>query len=552
MTTTSSPMRAASTPGPTASIAPAPSAPSTNGKRYSTPGIPRMAHRSRWFSADARRRTRTSPGPGSGSGSSWSLGAGPATGLGDGDGTHGRGIVPSDAGATVARPMAVRALTRYACQECGAAQAKWHGRCPACGAWSSLVEEQATTEKRRGGGGAEPRRPVALADVPAAEADRLETGVGELDRVLGGGLVPGSLVLVGGDPGVGKSTLLTMALARIAARAPVLLVAGEESPAQVRLRAERIGGAGRIAVVAETDLDVVTATLAAERPAVAVVDSVQTLWTADLASAPGSVAQVREAAGRLLRVAKEHGITIVLIGHVTKDGAVAGPRVLEHLVDVVLLVEGERTAGLRVLRAAKNRFGSTSEVGLLTMTSSGLETVDDPAALIDRAELGAAGSVVTCTVEGSRPLLLEVQALVSPSDLPSPRRLATGFDRNRLAMLLAVLGRHAGLVLGASDVFVNVAGGVRVEEPAADLAVALAVASAARGVPPGPLLAFGEIGLTGRLRAAPQAERRIAEASRLGIRHGLAPAGVPASAGFSLRTASTLPEALLIALGAPS
>ena len=339
--------------------------------------------------------------------------------------------------------MAVRALTRYACQECGAAQAKWHGRCPACGAWSSLLEERAAPEKRRGGG-TEPRRPIALADVPTADADRLETGVGELDRVLGGGLVPGSLVLVGGDPGVGKSTLLTMALARIAARAPVLLVAGEESPAQVRLRAERIGGAGRIAVVAETDLDVVAATLAAERPAVAVVDSVQTLWTADLASAPGSVAQVREAAGRLLRVAKEHGVTIVLIGHVTKDGAVAGPRVLEHLVDVVLLVEGERTAGLRVLRAAKNRFGSTSEVGLLTMTSSGLETVDDPAALVDRAELGAPGSVVTCTVEGTRPLLLEVQALVSPSDLPSPRRLATGFDRNRLAMLLAVLGRHAG------------------------------------------------------------------------------------------------------------
>ena len=447
--------------------------------------------------------------------------------------------------------MAVRALTRYACQECGAAQAKWHGRCPACGAWSSLLEERAAPEKRRGGG-TEPRRPIALADVPTADADRLETGVGELDRVLGGGLVPGSLVLVGGDPGVGKSTLLTMALARIAARAPVLLVAGEESPAQVRLRAERIGGAGRIAVVAETDLDVVAATLAAERPAVAVVDSVQTLWTADLASAPGSVAQVREAAGRLLRVAKEHGVTIVLIGHVTKDGAVAGPRVLEHLVDVVLLVEGERTAGLRVLRAAKNRFGSTSEVGLLTMTSSGLETVDDPAALVDRAELGAPGSVVTCTVEGTRPLLLEVQALVSPSDLPSPRRLATGFDRNRLAMLLAVLGRHAGIMLGASDVFVNVAGGVRVEEPAADLAVALAVASAARGVPPGPLLAFGEIGLTGRLRAAPQAERRIAEASRLGIRHGLAPAGVPTSAGFSLRTASTLPEALAIALGPPS
>jgi DNA repair protein RadA/Sms len=445
--------------------------------------------------------------------------------------------------------VAVRALTRFSCQECGAAQSKWHGRCPACGAWSSLVEEAVPGRRAGPGAGAPSRRPVALADVPVADAERLPTGVGELDRVLGGGLVPGSVVLVGGDPGVGKSTLLTMALARIAERAPVLLVAGEESPAQVRLRAERIGGAGRIAVIAETDLDVVVATLAAERPAVAVVDSVQTLWTADLASAPGSVAQVREAAGRLLRVAKEHGVTVVLIGHVTKDGSVAGPRVLEHLVDAVLLVEGERTAGLRVLRAVKNRFGSTSEVGLLTMTGGGLETVEDPAALLERADLGAAGSVVTCTLEGSRPLLLEVQALVAPSDLPSPRRLATGFDRNRLAMLLAVLGRHAGVVLGGSDVFVNVAGGVRVEEPAADLAVALAVASAARGTPPGPLLAFGEIGLTGRLRSVPQSERRMAEASRLGIGHGLAPAGCDGVPGFSLRTAATLPEAVLIALG---
>jgi DNA repair protein RadA/Sms len=380
---------------------------------------------------------------------------------------------------------------------------------------------------------------------------RLLTGLGELDRVLGGGIVPGSLILVGGDPGVGKSTLMTMALARLAASHRTLLVTGEESPAQVRLRAERIGGAAQIGVVAETDLDAVCATITAERPAVCVVDSVQTLWSGELSSAPGSVAQVREAAGRLLRVAKEEGVSVILIGHVTKDGAVAGPRVLEHLVDAVLLFEGDSTGDLRILRAVKNRFGSTNELGVFEMTGHGLLPLDDPSALLGRSDLGSPGSVVACAVEGTRPLLLEVQALVSPSELQMPRRLANGVDRNRLAMVLAVLSRHARLPLGTADVFVNVAGGVRVDEPALDLAVALAVASAQRGVPLGPLLAFGEIGLTGRLRPVSQSERRLKEARKLGLTHAIGPSGSATLSGIGLRTAETIGDAITLALGVP-
>jgi DNA repair protein RadA/Sms len=442
-----------------------------------------------------------------------------------------------------------RTATRFTCTACGEALPKWEGRCPACAAWGSVQEERATLSPR----GREPAPTVpvvALADVSADEAERIPSGIGELDRVLGGGIVPGSLVLLGGEPGVGKSTLLTMALAAIAETRDALLVTGEESAAQVRLRAERIGGAGRIRIVPETDLDAVCATIAHERPAVCVVDSVQTLWTADLGSAPGSVAQVREAAGGLLRVAKEHGVAVILVGHVTKDGAVAGPKVLEHLVDCVLLFEGERGGELRILRAAKNRFGATSELGVFTMTGRGLEPVEDPSALLGRDELGATGSVVACTMEGSRPLLLEVQALVSPSELPQPRRLANGIDRNRLAMLLAVLTRHAGFALGSADVFANVVGGVRVDDPAVDLAVALAVTSAAHGTPTGPVVAIGEIGLTGRLRPVVQVERRLQEAARLGIGQAIVPPGAPAVPGMVVRTAGSVAEALALVFGA--
>jgi DNA repair protein RadA/Sms len=365
---------------------------------------------------------------------------------------------------------------------------------------------------------------VALADVAAPALRRLRTGIGEFDRVLGGGLVPGSLVLIGGAPGIGKSTLTGDALGRLAgAGHSVLYVSGEESAAQVRLRAERLGAdALRVPIVAETDLDLVEATLEAERPDVCVVDSVQTLYSGGMSGAAGSVGQVREVAGRLMRVAKERGVAVLLVGHVTKEGALAGPRVLEHLVDCVLQFEGERERTYRTLRALKNRFGSTNEVGVFEMRDSGLVEVADASARFVEEATRAPGSVVLCAMEGSRPLLVEVQALVAPTSLVPPRRVSNGVDRNRLALVLAVLSRHAGLQLGSSDVFVSVAGGVRVEEPGADLAIALAVASAARGVAledgdGRPVAAFGEIGLTGELRYVSHAERRAAEAAKFGL-----------------------------------
>jgi DNA repair protein RadA/Sms len=372
------------------------------------------------------------------------------------------------------------------------------------------------------------RSPLRLVDVVAEDAARLPTGVPELDRVLGGGLVPGSLVLVGGEPGVGKSTLLLSALGSMAALGRALLVTGEESIAQVKLRAARLGGCDAVEILAETELDLVCETLEQERPRVCVVDSVQTLWSQEIGSAPGSVSQVREAAGRLLRVAKENDVAVFLVGHVTKDGAVAGPRVLEHLVDCVLQFEGDRYRAHRVLRAVKNRFGSTNEIGVFEMTGTGLVGVPEPSELFGRSEPGEVGAAVTCTLEGTRPLLLEVQALVAPTDLAMPRRVGTGVDPKRLAMIVAVLSRHAGLPLGGADVFVNVAGGVRIDEPGGDLGIALAIASAARGAPVREGVAsFGEIALTGRLRAATQADRRVGECHKFGLPSVLAPAGTP-------------------------
>jgi DNA repair protein RadA/Sms len=363
------------------------------------------------------------------------------------------------------------------------------------------------------------RVPLRLVDVVADEAERLPTGVPELDRVLGGGLVPASLVLVGGEPGVGKSTLLLAALGAISRDRRALLITGEESVAQVKLRAARLGGCDDVEILAETELDAVCATLERERPAVSVIDSVQTLWSAEVGSAPGSVSQVREAAGRLLRVAKEAGVATFLVGHVTKDGSVAGPRVLEHLVDCVLQFEGDRYHAHRILRAVKNRFGSTNELGVFEMTGAGLVGVPDPSEIFGQTHSGEIGAAVTCTLEGTRPLLLEIQALVAPTDLAMPRRVGTGVDPKRLAMIVAVLTRHAGLALGGADVFVNVAGGVRIDEPGADLGIALAIASAAKGMAVRDKVAvFGEIGLTGRLRVAAQAERRVEECRKLGCR----------------------------------
>src|SRR5690349_4748353 len=431
-----------------------------------------------------------------------------------------------------------RSATIHVCSACGHSSARWHGQCPGCDAWNTLVEERAPAAP--GGGGARgrggvrgggsqgavtPGRPVRLADVSTARVPRLRTAIGELDRVLGGGLVPGSLVLLGGSPGIGKSTLTNMALGNLAAAGRrTLYVSGEESAAQIRLRAERLtpdtGGALEVPVLTETDLDTVLATLRAERPEVCVIDSVQTMHAADLTGAPGSVGQVRETAGRIMQVAKADGIAVLLVGHVTKEGALAGPRVLEHLVDCVLQFEGERERTYRTLRALKNRFGSTNDVGVFEMKQGGLMEVADASARFVGEATQAPGSVVLAAMEGSRPLLVEVQALVSPSELVPPRRVANGIDRNRLALVLAVLGRHGGVGVGSADVFVNVAGGVRVDEPGADLAVALAVASAQRGVAVGaggPVACFGEVGLTGELRSVAHPDRRLAEAAKFGL-----------------------------------
>jgi DNA repair protein RadA/Sms len=438
---------------------------------------------------------------------------------------------------------------RFACSECGQATGRWLGRCPGCGSFGTLVEEAATQTAKGKGKSAAPRPLLRLVEVEAEEAERMPTGVSELDRVLGGGLVPASLVLVGGEPGVGKSTLLLMALAAMSKDRRALLVTGEESAAQVKLRAARLGGAERVEILAETDLDAICATLEAERPAVCVIDSVQTLWSSEVGSAPGSVAQVREASARLLRVAKEAGVALFLVGHVTKDGAVAGPRVLEHLVDCVLQFEGDRYHAHRVLRAAKNRFGSTNELGVFEMIGAGLVGVPDPSQLFGAAREEEVGSAVACALEGTRPLLLEIQALVSPTDLAMPRRVGTGVDPKRLAMIVAVLGRHGGIALGSADVFVNVAGGVRIDEPGADLGVALAIASAAKdaAVPAG-TAAFGEIGLTGRLRPATQAERRLEECEKLGLADVIVPAATKVKRQAKARPVETLREAIRAAL----
>ena len=436
-----------------------------------------------------------------------------------------------------------KAHTQHVCTDCGHAEARWHGQCPGCGAWNTLVEEArpAPSGKAVRSAGAAPGRPVRLADVRAERLPRLPTGIGEFDRVLGGGLVPGSLVLLGGSPGIGKSTLTGMALGHLAGGGrSTLYVSGEESPAQIRLRAERLGEAAlQVPVLAETDLATVLATMEAERPDVCVIDSVQTLHAAELTGAPGSVGQVREVASRIMGVAKSTGTAVLLVGHVTKEGALAGPRVLEHLVDCVLQFEGERERTYRTVRALKNRFGSTSETGVFEMRSGGLVEVLDASARFVGEATGKPGSVVLASMEGTRPLLVEVQALVSPSELVPPRRACTGIDRNRLALVLAVLGRHAGVGVGTADVFVNVAGGIRVDEPGADLAVALAVASAAKGVPlqGSPRACFGEVGLTGELRTVAHGERRLEEAAKFGLRDVISPERAP-----------TLREALRMAL----
>jgi len=403
----------------------------------------------------------------------------------------------------------------------------WTGRCPDCGEWNTLVESvvpQKSTAAARKSVAAAPGKPIVLKDVVALETARYVTGIGELDRVLGGGVVPGSLVLLGGSPGIGKSTLTGMAMANLQAKGiETLYVSGEESAAQVRLRAERLGPAAlEVRALAENSLETILGTIETEKPRVCVIDSIQTMHSGELTGAPGSVGQVRHAANSLAELAKRLDVAVVLVGHVTKEGSLAGPRVLEHLVDCVLQFEGERERTYRTLRAIKNRFGATSEVGVFEMRSGGLTEVTDPSARFVEEATGALGSVVLASMEGTRPVLVEVQALVSPSELEIPRRVVNGIDRNRLSMILAVLARHAGVGLGTSDVFVNVVGGVRVDEPGADLAVALAVVSAHRGQALSgsngrPLACFGELGLTGDLRYVGHADRRVAESVKFGL-----------------------------------
>jgi DNA repair protein RadA/Sms len=451
-----------------------------------------------------------------------------------------------------------RSQIRHVCRQCGHEALAWTGKCPGCGEWNTLQEEARPSQtsgggRRPAGSRASAPRAVPLREVSAPDVARLETGIGELDRVLGGGIVPGSMVLLGGSPGIGKSTVGAMALGNLAAAGRrTLYVSGEESAAQVRLRAERLGeSALAVPAIAETGLAAVLATIEAERPEVCVIDSVQTLQADESAGAPGSVGQVREAAAALTGAAKRGGTAVILVGHVTKDGTLAGPRALEHLVDCVLMFEGERERSYRTVRALKNRFGATSEVAVFEMRSGGLIEVTDPSARFVGEATAAPGSCVLCAMEGTRPLLVEVQALVAPTEIEHPRRIATGIDRNRLSLVLAVLARHAGVSLGGSDVFVNVAGGVRVDEPGADVAVALALASAHRGEPlrdgDAPLACFGEIGLTGELRHVAHPERRVAEAVRFGLGPVLGPPasepidGLQSHGGIAeaLRSAST-------------
>jgi DNA repair protein RadA/Sms len=441
----------------------------------------------------------------------------------------------------------------FVCTDCGGESLRWAGQCPHCQAWNTLQEFQvrkAPAGRGRQTNTASGSRPVPLTELAGDAAPRLALAWGELNRVLGGGIVPGSLVLVGGEPGVGKSTLLMHAAQQVAGTGgKVLYATGEESPHQVRMRAQRLGAMEPgILLLAENDLDAICEAIRSEGPQLAIVDSIQTVTDAGFEGSAGSVTQVRESAARLMRLAKEVGVPIFLVGHVTKDGAIAGPRVLEHIVDTVLYLEGDRRQELRVLRAMKNRFGSAEEIGVFAMGEAGLEEVPDPSsALLSQATTRSPGTAIVAALEGTRPLLIEIQSLVNRTDNAMVRRIANGVDTNRLLMLIAVIEKRANLKLGKSDVFVNVAGGIRITEPAADLGLALSIISNDHNVPlPDGMVVIGELGLAGEVRRVGQLERRLSEAARHGLTRALIPAGVKAGrpSGLEVIEVRTLAEAI--------
>ena len=416
-----------------------------------------------------------------------------------------------------------KAKTIFFCQNCGFESSKWMGQCPACKEWNSFAEEPQTSTKKTAAGNVrkDTPQPKTLSEIEMNQAARMNTGMGELDRVLGGGIVQGSLVLVGGDPGIGKSTLLLQVCRNLSdAGKKVLYISGEESLQQIRLRAERMGSfTEHLLILCETDLQAIRETITRLQPQVVVIDSIQTMYNESVSSAPGSVSQVRESTGVLMQIAKTQNITIFIVGHVTKEGVVAGPRVLEHMVDTVLYFEGDRYASYRVLRGVKNRFGSTNEIGVFEMRTSGLAEVANPSEyMLDGKPENASGSIVACTMEGTRPVLLEVQALVCQSSLAFPRRTADGTDLNRVNLLMAVLEKRAGLRVSSCDAYINIAGGIRMNEPALDLGIVLAVASSMKDTPiDGKTIAFGEVGLSGEVRSVTMPEQRVREAKKLGF-----------------------------------
>ncbi len=441
--------------------------------------------------------------------------------------------------------------TKYICNDCGYETTKWMGKCPSCNGWNTFCEALVTSTKHTPALHVNRARPQPLSEVDVTDYSRITCGIRELDRVLGGGVVRGSLVLVGGDPGIGKSTLLLQLAAHLEKNATLFYVSGEESEKQLKMRADRLSSDPlSFLVLSETDITVIGATLEEIKPDILIIDSIQTMYHPDISSAPGSVSQVREATLAFMRYAKENGTAVFIVGHVTKDGAIAGPKVLEHMVDCVLYFEGERNHSYRVLRAVKNRFGSTNEIGVFEMTDKGLLEVENPSLmLLEGRPEKAAGSAVVCTMEGTRPVLSEIQALVSPSGFGTPRRMATGIDYNRINLIIAVLEKRVGLNLQNQDAYVNIIGGIRLDEPAVDLATALAITSAFRNQPiPSSLAAIGEIGLTGELRAVNQIERRLSEVLKLGFNACMIPTAnmknIHIPEGLKVLPAKNLTEAL--------